>query len=539
MVIPALVANRDDFDRLLVQLELHYLSTPDPSLAFALLTDHVDSPQRPDDQAILAHAEEVVRLLNAKYASAPPGPFHVLHRDAQWNAAEGCFMGWERKRGKLEELNRLLRGDETTSFTRHFGDPIGLVGIRFVITLDADTQLAVGCGAELVGLARASAQLGAVRSAHRADRVGLHGRPAAGRDVARRTARPRCSAASGAEIGLDIYTHAVSDVYQDLFGSGIYVGKGYLRDRCVHAERPGASPRERARQPRSVRGHSRPRGARDRYRPVRGLSAAVPVLRASHAPLDPRGLAAPSMASAARGVLGPAGVCPNRLSAIDRWKIVDNLRRSLLAPSLLALFFFGLASGRTAWVLAPLWISLAVLVPTGAGAPWREALGRWSLGVVFLSHEAWVASDAIVRAVVRVTITRKHLLQWVTAAETARAFAHGSRRVFWREMGPAAVLTTCLGAALGAWHPAVWPVAAPFLLLWLLSPEVARWISTPASSRGLSFRPIGGSCATLRAERGCSSKRSWVRGTSGSPPTTSSKIRAASWLIVRLRRTSA
>ncbi|HEV3191678.1 MAG TPA: hypothetical protein VGY54_14310, partial [Polyangiaceae bacterium] len=152
VVIPALVKSREDFDRLFAQLEQHYLSTPDPSVAFALLTDYVDSKEKPDDRDILAHAEEVVRRLNEKYAAAPSCPFHVLHREAKWNEAEGCFMGWERKRGKLEEFNRRLRGDRTTSFKHHFGDSVGLDGIRFVITLDADTRLPIGAARRLIGL---------------------------------------------------------------------------------------------------------------------------------------------------------------------------------------------------------------------------------------------------------------------------------------------------------------------------------------------------------------------------------------------------
>src|SRR5690606_33554734 len=152
VVIPALVEGSDDVDRLLAQLELHALSNSDPSLAFVLLTDHVDSRELPDDGPLLAHAERALDTLNERHGSSGRGPFHLLHRAAIYNEAEGVFMGWERKRGKLEEFNRLLRGERATSFQRRLGDPAGLRGIRFVITLDADTQLPLGTAEKLVGL---------------------------------------------------------------------------------------------------------------------------------------------------------------------------------------------------------------------------------------------------------------------------------------------------------------------------------------------------------------------------------------------------
>ncbi len=482
VVIPALVNTREDFDRLFAQLELHYLSAPDPSLAFALLTDHVDSRETADDQVILAHAEKVVRLLNAKYASVPPGPFHVLHRDAQWNEAEGSFMGWERKRGKLEEFNRRLRGDETTSFKHHFGDAAGLEHIRFVITLDVDTQLPIGAARRLIGLA--------AHPLNTAVQDSRTGRIASGYTVA----QPRVEAASvdgltspfsrfwSGDTALDIYTHAVSDVYQDLFGSGAYVGKGiYEVDTFMDSVR-GRVPEN------SLASH-------DLFEGIHGRAAlATDIVVFEQYPQQYVAFAR-RMHRWIRGdwqllpwLFGRAPSSgrewlPNRLSAVDRWKVVDNLRRSLLAPSLLILFFLGLSRPGALWAVVPLVVPLAIQAPALAGSRWRGTLARWMLGLVFLPHEALVASDAIVRAIVRMTITRKHLLQWVTSADTSRAFAHGSRRMFWREMGPAVAIATGLGAALGAWHPTVLPIAVPFVVLWLLSPEIARWSSTVGATR--------------------------------------------------------
>ncbi|MEO6420897.1 MAG: glucoamylase family protein, partial [Polyangiaceae bacterium] len=483
VVVPALVATGEDFDRLLAQLELHYLSCPDPSLAFILLTDHVDASELPDDAAILAHAGTMVRGLNAKYASdGKAGPFHVLHREAQWNEGEGRFMGWERKRGKLEELNHLLRGRTDTTFKHRVGDPAGLEGVRFVITLDADTRLPIGAARRLIGLA-----------AHPLNSALLD--PQTGRITAGYTvAQPRVEASpvDGAtslfsriwcgDTSLDIYTHAASDVYQDLFGSGAYVGKGIYEVDAFMRSVEGLVPTNALASHDLFEGiHGRAALASDivvfEQYPQNYLSAA----RRAHRWIRGDWQLVPWLLPRVPSSRGER--LANRLSLVDRWKISDNLRRSLLAPSLLALFFLGwafLSGPFVALLLAPLLVTLIISSPALLdGNARRQTLERWALGVVFLPHEAWIAGDAIVRAVVRMAITRKHLLQWVTADATARAFADGSRGLFWREMGPAAALTTIAGALLGAWHPWALPFAAPVLVMWLLSPEIARWISAP------------------------------------------------------------
>ncbi len=481
VVIPALVKTREDFDRLFAQLELHYLSSPDPSLAFALLTDYVDAPQPPDDAEILAHAGQVVLRLNAKYGTGVSGPFHVLHRDAKWNAAEGCFMGWERKRGKLEEFNGRLRGDHRTSFKRHFGDPTGLDGIRFVITLDADTQLPLGAAKRLIGLAahplftaRLGAPIGRTTSGYTVAQPRVEAAPADG------STSPFSRIWSG-DTALDIYTRAVSDVYQDLFGSGEYVGKGIYEIDTFRESLKGRTPENALVSHDLFEGiHGRVALATDivvfEQYPQQYLSFARRMHRWIRGDWQLLPWLFPRVPSSGEERL------PNRFSLIDRWKIVDNLRRSLLAPTLLLLFFFAwLATpGHSpAWALAPLMIPLAILAPGLVGPLWRATLGRWVLGAVFLPHETWVASDAIVRAIIRMTVTHKNLLQWVTAADVARAPAQRSRRTFWLEMGPASAVTTCFGAGLAIWRPSMLPFALPLLVLWLLAPEIARWMSIP------------------------------------------------------------
>ena len=152
VVIPTLLGRTQDVDGMIRQVELHYLSNPDPNIQFAILTDDVDGKAMPDSEALLESAARGIAALNDKHGLEGCGPFHLLHREPRWNPGEERFMGWERKRGKLEELNRLLRGDTGTSYARHVGDPKGLLGIRFVITLDSDTQLPMGGARRMVGV---------------------------------------------------------------------------------------------------------------------------------------------------------------------------------------------------------------------------------------------------------------------------------------------------------------------------------------------------------------------------------------------------
>ncbi|MEO8797269.1 MAG: glucoamylase family protein, partial [Polyangiaceae bacterium] len=485
VVIPGLVEHPSDFDRLLAQLELHYLSCPDPALVFAVLTDHVDSSELPDDTELLASARKTVDALNAKYGSAVGGPFHVLHRRSSWNEGERSFMGWERKRGKLEELNRLLRGDMKTSYCEHLGAQEGLERIRFVLTLDADTQLPVGTARRLIGLA--AHPLNAARF-----------EPSSGRVVCGYTVvQPRVepSPVDGVntlfgrlwcgDTALDIYSSAASDVYQDLFGAGAYVGKGIYEIDTFMRSLEGRAPSNAIASHDLFEGiHGRAALATDIVVFEQYPQSYLSFLRRMHRWLRGDWQLLPWLLPRVPSADG--GSLPNRLSAVDRWKIVDNLRRSLLAPCILALFFAGwalLPPVASALILAPLVVPLTLSVRAIFAGDRRRTLGRWLLGVVFMPVEAAVAIDAIVRALFRMTVTRKNLLQWVTAADAARTFSRGSRSLFWREMGTTVAVTTMLGIVLGISHPWALPFAAPLILAWLVSPEIARWASAPETTR--------------------------------------------------------
>jgi cyclic beta-1,2-glucan synthetase len=506
VVIPTLLGRAEDVEHMTRQLELHYLSNPDPQLQFALLTDDLDSKTMPESEQLLEAATARIVSLNARHGKGGSGPFHLLHREPRWNPSEERFMGWERKRGKLDEFNRLLRGDKGTSYTRHVGDPKTLEGVRFVITLDSDTELPMGTARRMIGLlahplnrAVFDEKTGRVTSGYTIVQPRMEISPSSAR-------RTRFSRISAGDIGFDIYTHAVSEVYQDLFGSGIYVGKGIYDVEAFTHSIEGRVPEN------SLVSH-------DLFEGVHGRTALATdiILFESY----PSNYAAYAMRMH-RWVRGDWQLLPwlfpkvpssdghslrNRLALIDRWKIVDNLRRSLSGPSLLLLLVLGwtwLPGSPLRWTLG----ALAVLVGPALPALARDArmrrfnLARLGLAIAFVAYEASVAIDAIARVVVRMTVTRKHLLEWTSAAHTAYGIESKSpRKLFWHTMPASAVLAVAT-AALVAWiRPPALAVAGPLLVIWSLAPEIARWVSQPVRFRAEPLGPADRRRLRLLARR--------------------------------------
>ena len=493
VVMPTLLGGADDVTTMLRRIELHYLSNPDPQLQFALLTDGVDTrtlQATPAQQPLLEGASQGILALNDKHGKDGIGPFHLLHRSPRWNPAEQRFMGWERKRGKLDELNRLLRGDTTTSYALHVGQPAGLAGIRFVITLDSDTELPMGSAHSLVGvlahpLNRAvfDATTGRVTAGYTIVQPRIDASPSSPRETP-------FSKMFGGRVGIDIYAHACSELYQDLFGSGIYVGKGIYDVDAFARSLHGRAPEN------ALVSH-------DLFEGVHGRTAlATDVALFESYPGD----YVTYSRRMQRWLRGDWQLCPwlmpdvpsargqrirNRLTGIDRWKIVDNLRRSTTSPLLLALFVLGWfwLPGQALWwtlgtsllLLAPLLIAM-----TSARSLGREHLGRCVLAIVFLAHEASVVVNAIATVWVRKKITRKHLLQWTSAAHTASDVASKtSRALYWRTMAASPLIALAVGALLAVARPSALAAAAPILLAWLVAAEVAMRISRhPATSDG-------------------------------------------------------
>jgi len=491
VVMPTLLGRSEDVTSMLRQIELHYLSNPDPQLQFALLTDDVDAKAlRPTSTTtpLLDRVSREIAALNVKHATNGVGPFHLLHRSPKWNAGEERFMGWERKRGKLEELNHLLRGGTTTSYSVHVGDPAGLVGVRFVITLDSDTQLPMGGAHRLVGLLAHPlnhAVFDAKTSRVVAGYTIVQPRVETSPSSSRRTLFSRLFAG---DVGFDIYTHACSEIYQDLFGSGIYVGKGiYDVDAFVRSVE-GRAPNN------TLVSH-------DLFEGVQGRTALATdiVLFESY----PSNYATYALRMH-RWIRGDWQLFPwllptvpsttderrsNTLTSVDRWKIADNLRRSLASPLFLALLVLG-------WVVVPgrgLRSTLAVLLlfvapslPTFVSKRRVDLVhvGRCALAMVFLAYESFVTADAIIRVLVRTTITRKHLLEWTSAAHTELGSKAGSARaLFWTTMIASPLFAIAMGGLLAWLRPGSLAAAAPLLGMWFFAPELARWVSQTPRSR--------------------------------------------------------
>ncbi|MEA3398020.1 MAG: glucoamylase family protein, partial [Chloroflexota bacterium] len=499
VVIPALLTDAEEVQFLLRQLELHFLGNSDPYLYFALLADFGDAPQEhtPDDEALLKQVKDGIRALNRKYGQRTVGPFYLFYRERKWNPAEDCWMGWERKRGKLVEFNRLLGGEET-SYNVQIGGLNVLPEIKYVITLDADTSLPRDSARRLIATlahplnqAEFDPESGTVIAGYTVLQPRVEIKPTSAN-------RSLFTQVFAGDSGLDLYSRAVSDVYQDLFGEGSYAGKGIYDVAAFERSLKGRVPENALLSHDLFEGIHGRAGlvtdvilfedyppnyltyARRLHRWVRGDWQLLPWML----PKVPR---------------AGGGTMPNDLSVLDRWKILDNLRRSLLAPVLLALLiasWLWLPGSTLTWTLAAL-LALAAPVFTGIVTLLREGLRRaslrgtlrsvrttayrWLLALTFLPHETARLLDAIGCTLVRLIITHKRLLQWTTSAHTIRLFGRGTKvgLLFLKQMGGAALFTFGLALLLGLVNPAALPVAAPLLLAWLVSPWIAHWIDRP------------------------------------------------------------
>ncbi|NLX09946.1 MAG: cellobiose phosphorylase [Chloroflexi bacterium] len=503
VVIPALLSDAAEVRALGQQLEQHFLQNPDRSLSFALLADFTDAPQprMPDDEALADLARQVTEGLNHKYRHLEYAPFHLFLRRREWNPAEGVWMGRERKRGKLMEFNRLLLSDASdTTFNVRVGDPAILPQIRYVITLDADTMLPQGSAQRLVATL--------AHPLNRAEFAPDGQRVVAGYGVLQPRVEVKPLAAShsrftqifAGDTGVDLYTLAVSDVYQDLFGEGSYVGKGIYDVAAFERALAGRIPDNR------LLSHDLFEGLHVRA----GLVTDVMLLedyplhylaqtRRLHRWIRGDWQLLPWLLPRVPQASGQR--VPNYLTALDRWKIFDNLRRSLVRPGTLALLIAG-------WLVLPgaplVWTLIALLLSAGpvitdlagritqiaGGAPWRSAARqfgieaqRWALSWVFLPYEALVSLEAVVVTLHRLRTGRK-LLQWTTAAHTLRLLSGQIRPgVVWQQMAAALALTSALGMLISALDPLALLVALPLLAMWTVSSQIAYTLSQPVVRR--------------------------------------------------------
>ncbi|WP_158078591.1 GH36-type glycosyl hydrolase domain-containing protein [Microbulbifer mangrovi] len=506
VVMPVLFADTDDIERILQCLEMNYLNNDDHKLVYVILSDFADAKTQAadSDETLLRFLRDSVESLNQRYGEENEcEPFLLLHRERNWNAAEKCWMGWERKRGKLIEFNRLLKGHEDHSFTSRIGDLDRLKGIHFVITLDADSHMPPATVARLVATMAHPLNRAVIDSDGRRVIAG-HGflQPRLEIDPAGAEETVFSEVFSG-DRTVDLYTHAVSDAYQDLFGEGIFAGKGIYDPKVFSQTLAGHLPEN------AILSHDLLEGAvggaglisdavfYEQYPP--NLFA---LLRRSHRWIRGDWQILPWLFE--RVTLDSGEKVANPLPVIQRWKIFDNLRRSLEAPALLALFVLAwcgqLPGSPWGWTLVllivsaiPIWSELlsilwqsladprrATLRLRGTPAILRQRAMHWLMSLAILPVQALNALDAIVRTLYRVGISRRHLLQWTSAAHVNRSFSKGllAGRC-WRELWFAPALAIGLIIWLVSSSPGSLLPAAPFLIAWLLLPQLIRRIDQP------------------------------------------------------------
>ncbi len=510
VAVPTLLTSEADLLEQIERLEVHHLSGTGGDLAFALLADGLDAdqPTRDGDAQLVATAHEAVAQLNHRHGPGPGGGarFFFLHRRRVFNAGENKWMGWERKRGKLHELNRLLRGATDTTFEP---GPRGQAqvppDVRYVITLDADTRLPRDAALRLVG--KMAHPLNRPRFSEALQRVvGGYGilqpRVTPSLPVGREGSfYQRLFSAPG---GIDPYAAAASDVYQDLFAEGSYTGKGIYDVDAFEAALADRVP------PNTLLSHDLFEGIFARA----GLASDIEVIEEFPSRYD---VAAKRQHRWTRGdwqllpwILRHRSL-GQELPLVGLGKMLDNLRRSLQAPLLLAALGMSWMLPLDSGVRAVLLVLAAIAVPaflapllgilprrSGIHLPrhlrvlavdLRLALLQTFFTTAFLADQAWRMLDAIARTLVRLAVTRRRLLEWTTAAQSARA-PRLDVAGFYRQMAGGTLLGLAAAAAAGAYAPASWPLVLPFALLWLAAPALALWSSrSPAAAQRLALLP--------------------------------------------------
>jgi cellobiose phosphorylase len=520
VVVPTMLTDGGSLEDLVEALEVRYLANRDPCLHFGLLTDLRDAPEEslPHEAALVSLARTKLEALNDKYRSggSPNADdiFFLFHRPRRWNPQERIWMGYERKRGKLADLNALLRGrasaDCAAGFSLVVGDTSVLSGVKYVITLDTDTQLPRDAARKLVGAM--AHPLNHPRYDDARQRVcegyGIL-QPLVAVSLPG-TNRSRYARLYGGEPGIDPYTRAVSDVYQDVFGEGSFIGKGIYDVDAFEQAVGGRFPESR------ILSHDLLEGCYARA----GLLSDVQLYE------DYPARYGTDVSRRRRWIRGDwqlagwllprvPGEGPHRrqnlLSGLSLWKLFDNLRRSLVPAALTTLLLLGWTVLTPAWFWTATVLGIALipllaasilelfrkpqevslrqhLVATAQSA--LRSLMRIAFELACLPYEAFFSLDAVARTSWRMLVARRRLLEWNPSSEVDRAAALGGRtdlaasfRAMW--VAPAFACATAVGVA--ATNPAALTVAAPWLLLWCVSPALAWWISRPLASRSANL----------------------------------------------------
>lgn len=498
VVVPTLLKSINDINTLIEGLEIRFLGNKSDNIYYALLTDFADAPQKelPEDSTLIELAKQSIEVLNKRYSKNNKDIFFLLHRDRSWNEQEQKWMGHERKRGKLENINDLLVNLNQKYFSHIFGNISALHDIRYVITLDFDTQLPRETAHQLIST-----------MAHPLNQpeFDVNDCVIKGHGILQPRVEEALSSASmtrylslfNNEYGIDPYTRAVSNLYQDLFNEGSFIGKGIYD---VAAFQKALVNRFDDNQ---ILSHDLLEGCYLRA----GYTSNIVLYETS-----PRDYLS-DVKRRYRWIRGDWQLLPwllpkvpgrnkhyfkNPLSALSRWKLFDNLRRSVISVAWLALFIF-------AWLILPntnFWygfIIFILLLPAMLGIiteftkiktklirhyfnfilhDIKKRFLRFFFYITTLPYEAWYNSKAILITLWRLTISHQHLLEWIPFQHINRDEKKFSTWLTSMCVAPIfAIVITIVLLISDKWM--TFCIASPLLIIWLLSPAIAYWFSQP------------------------------------------------------------
>ena len=534
VVIPTLLAGADGVDELINRLEIHHLATHQDNVFYALLSDWTDSQTEKAElnSALLSQARAGIERLNRLHPSriADHETFYILHRRRQWSAGEAKWIGWERKRGKLHELNRLLRGATDTSFIVDAISPAAYPkSIQYVVTLDSDTRLPRDTVRRLVG-----------KMLHPLNKPvfsAIEQRVVDGYALLQPRVAPSLPTDQDASLfqrlysstgGIDPYAGAVSDVYQDLFSQGSFAGKGIYDVDAFEAATAGRFPDNAILSHDLVEGIYARAGLATDVEVIEEFPSRYDVARArDHRWVRGDWQLLPWIITG-RAAFGVARKRDNRdrIGALGRWKMIDNLRRSLTPVAIVIALVIGWHQPFQAAAIWTAFIAISIGIPTflsiaanlagrnnattqkshfaALAGDARLAVALSTLHLALIADKAYSMADAVVRTLYRLFVSRRHLLEWTTA-EQSKSMAAATATAYYRRMmggvlvGAAALVLVALSESEGL------TIAAPVIALWLSAPAVARWVS---------FRSAGIQREVLTAENSfklrCIGRQTWL-----------------------------
>ncbi len=508
VVIPAMLSSLKEIESLIESLEIRFLANRNENLHFGLLTDFTDAKQEtlPTDSDLVEAAIQKIQALNIKYKRERNDLFFFFHRPRRWNSQENVWMGYERKRGKLSDLNSILRGKSKGCFSHIIGDQSVFSQIKYVITLDADTQLPMGSAWKLVGtIAHPLNRAWYDEQKQRITKGYGILQPRVTNSMPDETGS-LYARMHGNEPGIDPYTRASSDVYQDLFEEGSFIGKGIYEVDVFEKVLEGKFAEN------SILSHDLIEGCFLRS----GLVSDIQLFEKY-----PTGYDA-DMKRRSRWVRGDWQIFTwflpfvhmadgrwhkNPLSALSRWKIFDNIRRSLVPLSLTVLLLLG-------WLVLPtsmLWtivVSGIIIFPVIFSSAWNiirkpkeisvslhiknslrsigEIFYKTLFALICLPYEAYVNSIAIFRTIWRKLISKKHLLEWNPSGNTKnikRNSLVSSYASMWIELLlPVSIILYLLNTS-----PSKIFVVGPIVVLWLVAPMITWWMSKPLARQAAAL----------------------------------------------------